>query len=313
MKCFKLQMELLAISGLFSLTTFLAAFLQGAMSFGLSIMFLFIYQIISMTGLFVLTDFYDLKYAVFIQNIALMVVNPCILWSVGLKKNYKMELVLPFIPVQLIGTPIGQYLHKYTPVSVLKLMIGCLTILIGAKHAFNIYKSRNQCQQKGDPEQSITSSEKCVKKVVLFMLCTGFLAGFLGGLVGVAGPPLMIFFLFFDYSSQEIRVNVALTSLINTCTRLIVYGVSLPPESAAYSTWFAKEDLSLYLSVALAGILAAQIGLAVGHYINKETFRLLLVALLITNGITMITTGAIDYVDCQFHLGEIATVEMLDI
>lgn len=207
-----------------------------------------------MTGLFALTDYYDLKYAVFIQNMALIVVNPCILWSVGLKLNYKMELVLPFIPVQFIGTLVGQYLHKYTPVSILKLVIGFLTILIGAKHAFNICKSS---KEKENPEEGlvIESENSCLKKVVIFMLMTGFLAGFLGGLVGVAGPPLMIFFLFFDYSSDEIRANVALISLINTCTRLMLYAVSSPPESAAYSTWFTKEDLSLYISVALAGIL----------------------------------------------------------
>lgn len=648
----------LPIIGFFALATFLANFAFSAMSFGMAIVFLFIYQIGSMAGLFAHFDCCGLKYAVFIQTFGLFVIQPLVLWSVGIRKNHRLELLVPFLIVQFVGTPLGQYLQDFTPTPILQLVIGCLTILVGFKQFHNIYKTkmsskqdptgvvdtRNKvffmvgCQRSGsnwlqllisqkhpqiasphpphilksfypimnkfgdlqkdenfqyliekvcqfvevnpvpwmdrntnspiifdrqdifdrcngkrtliavfeavmdtfaqandsttwicksmgvaqyhqdlldhfgerlhyiylvrdprevclsfkkapigdshlfviaekwkklqqnvfdliekvskdkmylisyesllkdkeaelqalsgfllgtetkeaivdmnqhdkyiteeaalraeksklwqnlnrkislveeqmikaeshpglseadikhieascfnemeklgyalvnkehiprvtqleieqfeqeneegnklkqeklkmeDPEdwqrrqnqadvlktlkiervelETKSDRETCkwwpLKPVIFFMLLTGFLDGFLGGLVGVRGPPLLLFFIFFDYPNSQVKANGAIIAATNTLIRIVTYAFKAPPESYGYKSWFVPEDLSLYLAVALAGIVSSQMGIAASRYINKWTFKAALVTLLVINGLTMITTGSIN-------------------
>ena len=71
-----------------------------------------------------------------------------------------------------------------------------------------------------------------------------------------------------------------------------------------------KTKIELKLILSTPFILGAQIGLSIGQYINKGTFKISLVALLVINGITMITTGAMDYYfDYQFYLEELEMSE----
>ena len=97
--------ENLGLIGFFALTTFLANLVFSAMGVGMAIIFLFCYQIGVISNLIE----ENLKYAVFIQTFALFVIQPMVLSSVNLKKNAKMDLLVPFILVQFIGTPIGQW------------------------------------------------------------------------------------------------------------------------------------------------------------------------------------------------------------
>lgn len=313
-------MEDLSIVGLFALATFMATLLHGSLSFGMAIMFLFVYQTGSV--FIVQTGHYDIKYALFMQTFALFIINPYILCSVGLKRNFQMELVIPFIPMQLIGTPIGQYLAKYTSVSIMKLVIGCFIILfISVRQLFHHFTPPSKSQSEkitGKEEEAgkvdleigleiqnakevamIERESWTLKKVCILM--TGFMTGFLEGLIEVQGRSfLIVFFLVFDYPREEIRANGALISFIQSCIRFIMYAItSPPPESVPYETWFSKEDLSIFLAVALTGIIATQIGLAVGQYINKGVHQLALVSLLFLNGISLITTGVIDYQTTQ--------------
>ena len=69
-----------------------------AMGFGMGICFLFVYQIGAIAGLTDCCGLPGLKYAVFIQTIAALVVQPIVLWKVGLKKNLRFEMMLTFIP-----------------------------------------------------------------------------------------------------------------------------------------------------------------------------------------------------------------------
>ena len=53
----------------------------------------------------------NLKYAVFLQTIGRLVIQPLVLYFVGLRTNLRLELLFAFIPIQFVGTPLGQYLQ----------------------------------------------------------------------------------------------------------------------------------------------------------------------------------------------------------
>ena len=133
-----------------------------------------------------------------------------------------------------------------------------------------------------------------VKPMVWFMLCTGFLDGFLGGLVGVRGPPFIIFFLIFEYPNPIIKANGTVIAGVNTLIRIVSYFFKTPPDFYTFDAWFTVNDLEMYLAVALAGLVASKIGLSLTKYITNWTYKAILAGFLVINGITMITTAALD-------------------
>ena len=121
----------------FSIMTFMANLIFSAMGIGMATIFIFWYQIGVLANL--IED--DLKYAVFIQTLALFIIQPIVLCSVNLKKHARLDLLIPFILVQFVGTPIGQWLQDHTPVLIMKMLIGILTLLVSIKQIHSIRKN----------------------------------------------------------------------------------------------------------------------------------------------------------------------------
>jgi uncharacterized membrane protein YfcA len=133
-----------------------------------------------------------------------------------------------------------------------------------------------------------------VRPVIFWMVAAGFLSGFLGGIIGVRGPPLIIFFFIFEYPKVEVKANGTVIATVNLLIRIFTYMFKPPPEAYASDSWFVKEDTWLYLAVAVAGLLASPIGIFISRYLNKpHLYKAALAALLIVNGITMITVAII--------------------
>ena len=444
----------------------------------MGIIFLLVYQIGSICGLF--QDCCGLLYAVFIQTLALMCVQPILLFSISLRKNLKLELVIPFIILQFVGTPLGQLLQELTPVPILKIVIGTLTILVALKQIHGLWNRKkctsvyfiigkdtsncnwlqdlicqhfpdisgpptshllgsffpilknygdlendgnfaklvqdvcqflekvdwknkegqdifldeneviSKCHQKTfmavfeavmdiytmaqdrqtwisrslgaenyhlqliehfgerlnyiylqediekDFQSSIQNESQTVFQInyesllqnankmmrqfanyfdlhvtieeekgflshfwpvqpkMICIVLTGFFYGFLAGLVGIGGPPLILFFLVFEQPNAVVQANGIVIAAVNTTIRILTYILKAPPEDYTTKSWFLKEDLSLYLAVALSGIVAANLGTKLSNYMKKSVFKFALVTLLIINGLTMIVTVIVD-------------------
>uniref|UniRef100_A0A7M5XE27 Sulfotransferase n=2 Tax=Clytia hemisphaerica TaxID=252671 RepID=A0A7M5XE27_9CNID len=99
-----------------------------------------------------------------------------------------------------------------------------------------------------------------LRPIMFWIVLAGFVSGFLGGLIGVRGPPLIILFFFFEYPKSQIKANGAIVASINVIIRIITYAVKSPPEKYPSKTWFTDADKYLYISVALSGLLATPIG-----------------------------------------------------
>eukprot|EP00116_Pleurobrachia_bachei_P006236 sb/3466498/ len=310
----------------------------SAMGFGMGICFLFVYQLGVLGG--IMGDF-GLKHAVFIQNIAILVVQPLVLWRAGLKQNLRLDMMITMVPMQLLATPIGQVLQDYTPAEILKIVVGVITISVAVWQIWNIWKgSRAEEVNKTPPtttpaavegdtvitnknitiemtetpppvktkdvEQAADTELSWLHKVravfyplqgaIIGMIVFAFLSGFTGGLIGVRGPPLIIFFFIWEYAKPEVRANGTVIATANTMVRIITYMVKSTPDEYPYDSWFVMDDIYLYLAVAVTSLIAAPVGLYLTRYLNRSGYKIALTMLLIINGITMITTATIDLI-----------------
>ena len=133
-----------------------------------------------------------------------------------------------------------------------------------------------------------------LRPVFFWIILAGFASGFLGGLIGVRGPPLIIFFFLFEYPKSQIKANGTIVAIINVVIRVVTYIVRSPPGSYPSKNWFTGEDKYLYIFVSIIGALGAPVGLWLSKHINQARLKMVLACILIINGVTMIVTGSFD-------------------
>jgi len=144
----------------------------------------------------------------------------------------------------------------------------------------------------------------------LDMYCWGFIlglfSGYLGGLIGMRGPPLMIFFLYFSFPKQEARAVGAIMLGLNMLIRIIVYlleDYTSASKEEEENHWFQWEKAwRLYIGVIVAGILGVPIGDYIHkHYIDQDKFRFALAILLAVSGILNIVKGCLEIHDFRIQ------------
>jgi len=103
--------------------------------FGQAIIFLFVYQIVDLAG-------YDgdFKNAVFIQALSLFSMQPLLLFKANVIKYAHRRILLLFVPITLISTPLGQLVSAYVPTKVVQAVAGVLVTLVAMRE---IYMKRN--------------------------------------------------------------------------------------------------------------------------------------------------------------------------
>jgi len=103
--------------------------------FGQAIIFLFVYQIVDLAG-------YDgdFKNAVFIQALSLFSMQPLLLYKANVIKYAHRRILLLFVPITLISTPLGQLVSAYVPTKVVQAVAGVLVTLVAIRE---IYMKRN--------------------------------------------------------------------------------------------------------------------------------------------------------------------------
>jgi len=107
--------------------------------FGQAIIFLFVYQIVDLAG-------YDgdFKNAVFIQALSLFSMQPLLLYKANVIKYAHRRILLLFVPITLISTPLGQLVSAYVPTKVVQAVAGVLVTLVALREIFmkrNWFKS----------------------------------------------------------------------------------------------------------------------------------------------------------------------------
>mmetsp|Transcript_23400 Transcript_23400/g.55456 ORF Transcript_23400/g.55456 Transcript_23400/m.55456 type:complete len:291 (+) Transcript_23400:124-996(+) len=158
-----------------------------------------------------------------------------------------------------------------------------------------------------------------VVRIRLWGILLGGSSGFLGGLIGMRGPPLMIFFLAFPFPKSETRAVGAIMLCLNMILRIGYYIVSdvvvaglvsqndnvdtdshdIIAKNGGHHRWFFREEWVLYVGVIVSGTVAIFIGDWVHHKLDQNTFQRALALLLVATGIVNIWKGT-----SELHSGQ---------
>lgn len=126
----------------FSFCLFMANGVVSCLGFGMAMSFLFFYHIGELAG--IMEDkCCNLRVAVFLQTLSFAFVMPILMWKVRLKKYLRADLVIGMLPMTFAGSPVGAILQDYTPLDILKVVVGILTLIVVAKqfHANESFRS----------------------------------------------------------------------------------------------------------------------------------------------------------------------------
>ncbi len=115
-----------------SLSAFFGNFGVALTGFGMAIVYLFVWQIAAISG-------YEglFKDAVFIQAFSLFCVQPLLFYKADVMKYASKRMLLIFIPITIIATPIGQYTNTIVETEAIVLVGGILVCAIGIFEVFN--------------------------------------------------------------------------------------------------------------------------------------------------------------------------------
>lgn len=302
------------------LSSFVANAGVAITGFGMALIFVFVYTIFDVFGGMAdcqPSELCDMKYAVFIQSLSLVGSMPFLIYKSNARTHANKRLLYTLIPITLVSTPAGQMCQDFVASSWIRMVVGVVVSAVVGYEIHKLYKKR----QVDEPaaiiiENSSTPTERTSllireansslgsetddnqdglhgfspKSILLWGVVLGFFSGFLGGLIGMRGPPLMIFFLHFSFPKQEARAVGAILLFLNMALRVSYYLLQDYQESAATSIrWFYwGTSWHLYVGVIVAGIVGVPLGDWVHHRIDQSKFRLALAILLAASGVVNI-------------------------
>lgn len=130
------------------------------------------------------------------------------------------------------------------------------------------------------------------KSLIVWGTIAGFFSGFLGGLVGIRGPPLMVFFLSFPFPKNVVRANSILILIVNISIRACYYLIE-DISGTRESPWFENDVWYLYVCVMVFGVLGVPLGKFVANHTNENKFKLVIAFMLFVSGLSNIIKGGI--------------------
>ena len=97
----------------------------------------------------------------------------------------------------------------------------------------------------------------------LFAITMSFLSGFLGGLCGISGPPIMMFFLHaghfdFVFTKASQRATGAAITFCNRAMRVLFYAVASADGFSSH--YFDGDDYPMYISIAICSFAGVWLG-----------------------------------------------------
>ena len=224
----------------YSISAILASLIWAITGFGSAIMLLLLYQLADFTPLMESTT---LKYTLVLHCVCLVPNMAFMLLTHfnEFRKTFYWRLVIPLIIGEAGLVYLGQYVQKHTETDIIRIIIGILVLIVAflkiLKICIDKYKKKNDSEVQENSDGNNEEENETYQEppyLILWALFIGILAGFLGGLLGAKGPPLITFFLIFPTPKGIIRTTGMATTTVNLIGRIISYAVTKPPELDDY-------------------------------------------------------------------------------
>jgi hypothetical protein len=236
-------MEIYIFLGLIS---FSAGFVQGLSGFGSVLL-----------SLPLLALFLDIKTA--IPLVALFGVVLSIFLLVQLRRFLNWKILYPLLAGSVPGIPIGVWLLKRTDVQWIQWAVGAVLV------AYALY---------GIAWRPAPRNTKA-----LWAYLSGFAAGCLGGAIGAAGPPVIVYTSIQSWSKDQIKVT--LQGFFVASGVLVVFSQAVGGLVTGTILWYFLASLPLLIA-------GTWIGSLFYGRLREETYRRVILILLAALGVFMI-------------------------
>lgn len=325
---------------LFSLFSFVGNAGVALTGFGHAIIFIFVWQIAVLAGYHS-----SFTYAVFIQALSLLAAQPLLVFKAQIHKFAPKRMLLYFIPVTILSTPLGQYTGQNVGTEVVELVAGGLVTFVAcfeifqrrllfwkwARHIARTITCGKVCPKSGnarDTEQgacspddqnsalSAPSSQEAIIAIdgsgdddswgvaegplplpaMFWTLSAGFASGFLGGLCGIRGPPIILYFLHPPYpvrfpNKKVQKATGAAITLTNVVMRVVYYLIN----TLAFNktSFFTLSDWGVYVGTGAFSIFGAFIGGKLFERLkdNQVTIKGILTLFLLLCGVSLLISS----------------------
>jgi len=253
----------------------------------------------------------EIQNALFHQAIAIGAGLPIILWSLRatIKEHHYMPFILVFGIATAGGTPIGKYLHSYAlGTNIIFIATGAVSILTeinlickmkGEAAAAAAAKEEVKDEEAKNEEKDADEVDLKGTKPLAMGFATSLLSGYLGGMCGVRGPPLLVLAKVFSLPKPIIQAHASILLAVNVYTRLIWYACVVKFKSVeewaegSGLEWHYMGQGYLYFFTAGFGIIGTVLGLFAASKIDAEKFKPFLAPLLLIGGILNLVQGII--------------------
>ena len=216
-----LYMQLLIVLGI----AFIGSLVQSMTGFG--------YAMLTMP---VLSLFLSIEQALVVLAITAMVLMIRVL--IGIKFNVCWKIALPMIVIMAIGKYFGTQLLFILDISVLRRILGAVILIISIVLYF-------------------FSGKMYIRHSFINSLIVGGLSGTLDGMVGVSGPPLVIYYLSAIKDKNQYLGTMQITLLFASLTTILLH------------IYYGNVNFSS-LRFAAIGLIGVFLGCAVGIRIFKS-------------------------------------------
>jgi uncharacterized membrane protein YfcA len=250
--------------------SFAAEFAYGLTSFGPGIIFEVLWEICSLWGIGsgLITDS--------IMMLVVMEITMGLVQSHHLFKTVNWSMVacisLPMAPSIVCGS---ELLARFDNVW-LKRSIGCVLLLMA------LHQARGELCAKTASQKEPTKFQGWRVKSALAV--TGLCAGFMRGLFGIAGPPMMVFVTTFPVDQLEWRSSNGVMRVILNLVQGVYVGV-------VQQNLNLREQWPVYIALLLGGLGGLVTGNTFAHRIDRVTFRRSLLVFLFYGSCLMCVAG----------------------
>lgn len=241
------------------LITFFAASVQSATGFG--------FGLIAVSAFLIL-----LNSAAAIQLVIIITLaTSCIHWF-KLKQDIPANLLKWLSLGCLFGFPIGLFIYLELNLDILKISIALLIILISLQNAWLLIQQKRQSNRKSSGSLKHRFNHKALMGV-------GIASGAMASSLAMPGPAIMLYLSRTSLNKDEIRSTILTFFIFSYGGALLLQatlvGISL-------ETW---KTAGLLIPAALLGVSAGHL---ISHKINQQTFKALVLVILILTGIFML-------------------------
>lgn len=147
----------------------------------------------------------------------------------------ELSIAIPFLIISMIAAPIGAYCTNIVPTNMLLGIFSIIMILVGT--------------QMLKPEKEILIGSHDHPFSLPLILASGFIVGFIGGLLGIGGGSLVMpLLLYFGYAVKKSAATSGIIVLFTSLAGLVAH----------LSLW--QPDMQLVIYITIAAILGAQVG-----------------------------------------------------